>query len=330
MDIDGDGHPDLISGSWPGEIFLFRGTADHSFAAREMLKYKDGEIIDIGGGTEPYRGGQGILIRGFVERETVDGRSYVTYHGKRIESTPEKPVVTTGTASVVSAADWDGDGDYDLIVGNINGDVYLVPNEGTAESYAFGKEKKLMAGGQPVHVTERAGPCVADWDGDGDLDLLVGSDDGSVWLYSNTGSAKAPELAAGVRLLPSSRRSNPREYSKEAQRGSRSKICVADWNGDGRPDLLVGDFAQQRPGRPDPTPEELTKQDRIRRELEPLQKQYSALLQKLTGPSPVRTKEENDKLNEEMKQLREKMQSLQSQLPHEYENHGWVWLFSRK
>ena len=42
MDIDGDGHPDLLSGSWPGELFLFRGTADHSFAAPEMLKDKSG------------------------------------------------------------------------------------------------------------------------------------------------------------------------------------------------------------------------------------------------------------------------------------------------
>ena len=27
----------------------------------------------------------------------------------------------------------------------------------------------------------------------------------------------------------------------------RAKVCVADWNGDGRLDLLVGDFATQKP-----------------------------------------------------------------------------------
>lgn len=302
MDIDGDGYPDLLSGSYPGEIYLFRGTADHSFAAPVMLKDKKGEIIN-----------------------------------KHAENASQGTKQSIGQASVISVADRDGDGVLDLIVGNINGDVYWLRNEGTARAYAFGEPQALTTtDGKAIHVSSglgpasRAGPCVADWDADGDLDLLAGSDDGSVWLYRNAGSAKAPELAAGVRLVPSTRSLGPREYSKEAQRGSRSKICVADWNGDGRPDLLVGDFAQQRPDRPEPTPEELTRLDRIRRELEPLQKQYGALLQKLRGPSPVRTKEERDKVNQEMKQLGEKIQPLQSQLPREYENHGWVWLFLRK
>ena len=45
MDINNDGHIDIISGSWPGEIFLFKGGPDHTFAAPEMIKDKDGNII---------------------------------------------------------------------------------------------------------------------------------------------------------------------------------------------------------------------------------------------------------------------------------------------
>jgi hypothetical protein len=329
MDIDGDGRPDLLSGSWPGELFLFRGTADRSFAAPEMLKDKNGEIINIGGGiTEDPDGG--ILVRGTAKWETVDGRTFVSYRGQRIESTPEKPVATTSTASVVSAADWDGDGDLDLIVGNIDGNVHLIPNEGTAKSYSFGKEVPLEAHGRPVHVASRAGPCVADWDGDGDLDLLVGADDGSVSLFRNTGSRKSPKLASPVQLVGPGEASYGPQAPKEVRRGIRSKICVADWNGDGRLDLLVGDLAYQKADLPEPTPDEKAKQDQVRQELEPLQKHFRELIDKLGGPARVRTQEERDKVMEELNQTSRQMQTLRSQLPREYENHGWVWLFVRK
>jgi len=329
MDIDGDGHPDILSGSWPGELFLFRGTADHAFAAPEMLKDKTGEIINIGGGITEESNGR-ILIRGSAEFDRTANGRFVTYRGKRIESTAEKPISVTGTASVVSVADWDGDGDLDLIVGNINGEVYLVPNEGTPKAYAFGKEEALLSNGRPIRVSSRAGPCVADWDGDGDLDLLVGADDGSVSLYRNIGSKTSPRLAAPLRLVEASQARFGAQVSKEAQRGSRSKICVADWNGDGKPDLLVGDLAYLKPDRPEPTPEEKAKQDQIRKELEPLEKRYRELISKLSGPSRATTNEERDKVYEEMKQVTEKMQPLRSQLPRESETHGWVWLLVRK
>ena len=32
MDLDGDGRSDILSGSWPGEIYFFRRLTDGSFA----------------------------------------------------------------------------------------------------------------------------------------------------------------------------------------------------------------------------------------------------------------------------------------------------------
>ena len=37
-----------------------------------------------------------------------------------------------------------------------------------------------------------------------------------------------------------------------------------------------------------------------------------------------------EKLRKEMEVVRRRMQELYEKLPHEYENHGWVWLFLRK
>lgn len=324
MDINNDGNVDLLSGSWPGEIFLFKGGPDHSFAAPEMIKNKDGKIINIGGGIRErgFRGG--ISIAGNAKFETTPEGTFVIYQGQRIESTPDRPIGITGTASAVHAADWDGDGDYDLIIGDIRGKVYLIPNEGTPESYAFGKEKQLAS------VKSRAGPFTADWDGDGDLDLLVGADDGSVSLFRNTGSAKSPELASAVLLVPPGEKASGRQAPKDVRRGKRSKICVTDWNGDGLLDLLVGDFATQKPDLPEPTPEEKAEHERIRKELELIRKPYSELFTKLRGPSRVREKEKIEQVRKEMADLRKRMTDLRSKLPPEYERHGWVWLFLRR
>lgn len=341
MDIDADGHPDLLSGSWPGELFLFRGTADRSFAAPEMLKDKNGEIINIGGGIREEqnwfapggdrdKAGKMILVAGSAEWERTAEGIFVIYQGRRIESTPEKPVGTTGTASAVHPADWDGDGDYDLIVGNGTGGVYLIVNQGIAKDYAFGKETQLRAGGSPLKVDGRAGPCAADWDGDGDLDLLVGAEDGSVSLFRNTGTSTSPELASAVQLVAPGDMRSGSEAPKEVCRGGRSKICVADWNGDGRPDLLVGDVVRQKPDRPEPTGQEKAEQERIRKELESLRPRSSELGDKLYGSSRVRDKEEYEKFQKEYDQIIAQMNSLHSQLPSEYETHGWVWLFLRK
>jgi hypothetical protein len=151
-----------------------------------------------------------------------------------------------------------------------------------------------------------------------------------VSLFRNTGSRQAPELAAAVQLVPPGAAGGRAEAPKEARRGTRSKICVADWNGDGRLDLLVGDLATQKPDRPEAAPEEQAKYAQIRKELEPLQKRWSEVYQRLYGSSRTRDKDERNKLMEEWQKVNEQMTPLREQLPREYENHGWVWLFLRK
>jgi len=338
VDINNDGNPDIISGSWPGEIFLFRGTNDHSFAAPEMIKDKDGKFINIGGGIRkdtmfnPWNKNQpeGLLITGYAKFERTPEGTFVNYHGQRLESTPERPIAITGSASAAHAADWDGDGDYDLIIGTITGYVYLVQNEGTPESYSFGKEQQLKANGNSIHVNRSAGPFTADWDGDGDLDLLVGADDGSVSLYRNTGTTKSPELTSAIQLVPPVKDYSRGDPPKEVCRGKRSKICVTDWNQDGLLDLLVGDVSYQKPVLPEFMDEQKAEHTRIRNELEKEQEKFRSLSEKLYGTDQKQTKEQTEQLEKEHKEALNRMMELRSKLPAESESHGWVWLFLRK
>ena len=66
-----------------------------------------------------------------------------------------------------------------------------------------------------------------DWDGDGDLDLITDSDQGPVW-YENKGDKDRAVMAH-------------RGLAARAHiAGHNPTPNAADWNGDGKPDLLIG------------------------------------------------------------------------------------------
>lgn len=326
VDLDGDGHLDLLSGSWPGELFYFRGGPDRTFEPPVKLKNAYGKSINVGGGLQES-GGDMILVAGDAKYERTEKGQVIVYEGERIEVPPGKRGGITGTASAVFAADWDGDGDMDLIVGNIRGGVWLVPNEGTRGEPAFGTERELLADAKPINVGHDAGPVAADWDQDGEMDLIVGSGDGSVGFYRNVGAGKGAELAAGVQIVPKSKTGwqNPVPHGSAPEGpGVRTKVCVADWNDDGLLDLLIGDLWYEKPADPNLTPEQSAERDELRRRRDELSKEYGGLARK-----PDRDPTDDERLRK-LAREREEIYRRLSELDPYPKARGSVWLLLRK
>ena len=179
--------------------------------------------------------------------------------GAQLDLGPEELVQAAGSDLVVReysvpcCFDWDNDGRADLIVGDGGasiGDpaVRVYPNVGTDAAPQFGGYFLAQSDGQDLtyqgswclpcsYTCMGLFPRVVYWDADDRKDLIVGQTDGTVVLYTNVGSDDAPTFDAGTVLQV-----GPAGAKTDIDVGSRATPTVADWNQDGKKDLVVGAY----------------------------------------------------------------------------------------
>jgi len=141
--------------------------------------------------------------------------------------------IDVGSRATPTIVDWNSDGKKDLVVGALDGKVYIFINEGTDTEPDFNSQTLAQNSGVDLIVpSSRSSPHVLDTDGDGKKDLLVGNTNGQLLLYTNTGTDEAPSFS-GYTAVESE--GNPIDLS-----ATRSRPFVADWTGDGMMDVLIG------------------------------------------------------------------------------------------
>lgn len=147
------------------------------------------------------------------------------------------------------AVQWHKDGRPSLLIGQEDGTVWLVENlapRGQEPRFAAPKQLVQMDPYLKSGVLSR--PSAADWDGDGDLDLIAGNSAGYLELFENTGTKTAARFAgrgflkAAGKVIRNIAGPNGSVQGPAEAKWGYTNPWVADWDLDGRPDILVNDI----------------------------------------------------------------------------------------
>jgi hypothetical protein len=198
-DLDGDRRTELICGSSDGRVFAVRATSrDVASIPHELLQ--------------------------------------------------EAGPLWLGGHAVVATGDLDADGGLDLVFGDGPGHLWLMKDLGQRDEHRYALPIPIEAGGVRFRldpgpdgrlggpIASRLGhacPILADWTGNGRLDVLVGGAGGEVLFLRNDGAANHPRFASPVAL---------RCEGAPLILPPRVRPGVADWNGTGALDLIALDL----------------------------------------------------------------------------------------
>ena len=145
-------------------------------------------------------------------------------------------------ASRVAVADLNGDGKPDVLIGGRDRGFLGVVYGPLAGKDELTVQRMWPEGQEPYPPGTRlsTNPVLADWDGDGLPDLILGLRGGErrrgVYWCRNVGTKQAAKFGPSQLLVA------------DQDGAETTGICVADWNGDGRPDLIASRIERSKEG----------------------------------------------------------------------------------
>lgn len=295
MDFNSDGNRDLLAAGYGGIVYIFYGKKDGTLSEVQVLKDKTGTDIHSG----------------------------MYYDFKANKYVTVKEIKNGDKLDFARAFDFDKDGDLDLLLSGSKG-IKLRENIGS-------KRKPVFAANNIDICPKHHAYDFVDWDGDGLKDLVCGAKEGGVYYYKNTGKKRKPAFGKATCILDKSAFEN-KEF------GGSVRICqisVADYNNDGKLDLVVGNPNTVNKAKVTLTDSQIKERDELKKK----SKELRAKMNKFYEKFQKKFGDDRKKMFEAMKQdkafneLNKEMRPIYIKL-RKYEpggkSHGYVFVSLRK
>ncbi|MDH7601162.1 MAG: VCBS repeat-containing protein [Armatimonadota bacterium] len=256
FDLDGDGDLDLFKVTVEPYIYCYENVGGNKYVYRGRLT-SGGELFVLPRNPDKHRSwatitfadwdgdGDGDLFVSICDGEdfghvirfenvTEPGGLLTFVNRGRFLTVSGKPLGDNWFAAV-TVVDWDGDGVKDILVAR-NGGVEFFHNLGDDSSVSDIK----LADGVPIELPGNLRlraprvECV-DFDGDGDLDIVIAHQGPELYYFENIGTRQSPRFKPPV-LLPSCG-------------GGHCGVKVADFDGDGELEYVVSSLWERTENR---------------------------------------------------------------------------------
>lgn len=216
LDVNNDGKKDVVmspnvsqtvenfNSNW---MYLNVGANDSVVLQFQQRNFMQDGMIDCGEGAIPRwfdydsDGDLDLFIGnyGYYQPSGIYPSKIAFYKNTGTFSAPQYTFITDDFANLYSGglgiispvptfADLDGDGDKDMIVGDVVGKLqYFRKDPGPPDNFVLAASNY-----QGIDVGSNAAPQLIDIDRDGKVDLLIGEQSGNLNYYRNTGTNSSP------------------------------------------------------------------------------------------------------------------------------------------